>query len=129
MTIDLSYDRQVFTVWFAAWPGGDVLGAVTRGPGEELWTGQFRTRYYSKDSVSPWDDKDEKSWYTVTGPDPEVLRTGLLEVCKAGVSLLGLQFTLFEELPVKATGKEALAALQKCSWAHGRKITLEKPHG
>lgn len=48
-------------MWFL--PGGDKdwLAAVYRDPGGEF-TLRYRFRYYK--SPDPWDDRDEKNWYT-----------------------------------------------------------------
>jgi hypothetical protein len=81
----MKFDKKTVGVWFlVTTEKQDWLATLSEVEPNAKYELTYRFRYYSPESVDPWDGKDRKSWYSgVVNGTREAAITGLREVGNA----------------------------------------------
>lgn len=120
--MELSKDIYVVGIWYVAWEGADWLASITRRSPEDPLTLEYRFRYYSAESTSPFDMHDKKNWYqghvNDDREDDVISKINLVAEKLARCQ----EATVNDAIIVKGDGLAALHELEAKPWAHMRKV-------
>lgn len=131
MSLALTPETQVHTIWFVGWSGGDFMAYVFR-PADCPWIAEYRFRYHTAPVTGdPFNEKDEKSFYTYQNQDPDEGPENLVIAMKTISMLTAKRFSanIFDTLEINGNGVDAIRELQKKSWCFVRKVSLEEISG
>jgi hypothetical protein len=67
----IEFDDDMLALWFVTLPPYDDFMAAVKRPGVL----EYRFRYSDKDRPDPFDERDQKHWYRVTGPAEKLIET------------------------------------------------------
>lgn len=112
-------NRHWLAIWFLSAPDQDFMGTLYRDPDSEkdVYTFEYRLRFYNPTSTNPFDGKDEKIWYKMYlrgASSQEVVNkiaTPLAEVAQSYGEPLNYLY-------VDGDNMKAMQLLAQQPWAH-----------
>lgn len=117
---EFNEDTKIHTLWFIAWPGGDILAFLYK-PLDEPWRLRYRFRYDRDAKI--WESNDEKTVWTLTAKpgepdDPDKLagdfRDGMASMAKVNGAI-----EVNEEYPIPDWDMtKAMAILSDQPWSY-----------
>ena len=120
MSLELTPDTQVHTIWFVGWGTGDLLAYVFQPPAEP-WIGEYRFRYHGPKKVGdPFEEDDKKHFYAFQNESPDKLVTMMEAVCKLTAATHAAD--LVDTLLIQGNGLDAVRELKKMPWCFMKEV-------
>jgi hypothetical protein len=124
LSLDLSPDTDVHTIWFVGWGTGDLLAYVFRPPDGE-WIGEYRFRHHTAPKTGdPFTENDVKNFYTFKTKHRDDPPDSLVAMMEMVCSMTQQHYdaSLFDRLVINGKGPDAEREMRKQSWCFVKEV-------